>query len=299
MNKIVLLGKNGQVGQELCRTLLPLGELTALSRADLDLQNTAVLLTQLAQLKPHIIVNSAAYTAVDKAETEQTNAREINETAVALLADYAKKNDILLIHYSTDYVFNGKKQSPYLEQDPTDPLNVYGSSKLAGEQAIAASGCRHLIFRTSWVYSALGKNFIKTILDLARHKQHLNVVCDQQGAPTSAELIADVSAHAINAHQKDLLANGLYHLTAGGATNWCDLARYALEKTLGYPIHFSLHPENIEPILSASYPTPAERPKNSRLDTTYLSNQLNLTLPNWTNHVDRMINQLIQMRYFT
>ncbi|MDX2346885.1 MAG: dTDP-4-dehydrorhamnose reductase [Legionella sp.] len=296
--KILLIGKTGQVGQELTRSLLPLGDLTALDESQLNLRNHQAVISTLAQLKPDVIVNAAAYTAVDKAEAEKEIAWDINATVVGTIAEYAKKHDALFVHYSTDYVFNGEKKTAYQETDPTNPLNVYGASKLAGEQAIAASGCRHLTFRTSWVFSAHGHNFIKTIFKLARDKTSLSIINDQLGAPTSAELLADVTAHAIIAHQQNQFASGLYHLTANGVTSWHGLACYMLEQTKKHQINFALKSSNIQPILSAAYPVSATRPKNSQLDTSHLSKQLNITLPDWTAYVDRMINQLIQMRFF-
>ncbi len=295
---ILLLGKEGQVGQELSRSLLSLGQLTALGQTDLDLQNQHDLSNKLEQLKPEIIVNAAAYTAVDKAEEDKEAAFAINATAVNTIAEYAKKHDALFVHYSTDYVFNGDKQTAYQEADEPSPLNVYGASKLAGEQAILTTGCDCLIFRTSWVFSASGHNFIKTILKLARHKSSLTVVDDQKGTPTSAELLADVTAHAITAHKQARLPSGLYHLTSSGITSWHGLACYILDKAITHDVDFTLEPSKIQPVSSASYDFPAERPLNSALDTTRLSNQLNIMLPDWTAYVDRMISQLIQMRFF-
>jgi dTDP-4-dehydrorhamnose reductase len=296
--KLLLLGKKGQVGRELVRSLLPLGELTALGSADLDLRDSQLLQQTLEQKKPQIIVNAAAYTAVDKAEGDKEAAWTLNETMVAILAAYAKKNKALLVHYSTDYVFNGEKQGAYKESDATAPLNVYGASKLAGEKAIFNSACPTLIFRTSWVFSVHGHNFIKTILNLARHKERLTIVEDQRGAPTSAEMIADVTAHAILAYRQERLNSGLYHLSSSGVTSWYELACYVLDRLKEHKIGFKLESSKIEPILSASYALPALRPKNSVLDTTALSSMLNILFPKWTSYVDRMIEQLIQMRFF-
>lgn len=296
---ILLLGKNGQVGRELTRSLLPLGQLTALGQSDLDLKDPVALKLYLENLKPDLIVNAAAYTAVDKAEKEQNIAFSVNATAVDILANYAKKHDSLLVHYSTDYVFDGTKQTPYQETDTTNPLSIYGASKLQGEQVIRTSQCRHLIFRTSWVYSAFGHNFIKTILNLARHKQTLSIVNDQHGTPTSAELIADLTVHAIIAHLHNRLSSGLYHLTASGKTTWYQLACYAVNKIIPHDIDLALEPSKITPILTQEYPLPAARPKNSVLDTTHLSSQLNVTLPDWSVYVDRTIEQLLQIRFFS
>ena len=290
--KLLLLGKNGQVGQELSRSLLPLGTLTALGRSELDLMDKQALDQTLKQLKPQIIVNAAAYTAVDKAEHDEAAAWHLNASIVSFLAQYAKKNNALLVHYSTDYVFDGKKKGAYQETDLTQPLNVYGASKLAGEQALLTSGCSGLIFRTSWVYSAHRHNFIKTILNLARHKESLRVVDDQWGAPTSAELIADVTAHAIAGYRRGQIGNGIYHLAAAGQTTWHGLACYAVERALLKDAKLSLKVNTIEPITTEEYALPAKRPKNSILDMSVLSSALDLYLPHWYVYVDRMINQL-------
>lgn len=296
--KILLLGRNGQMGQELSRSLLSLGQLTVLGREELDLTDLNALTQVLNQLQPDIIVNAAAYTAVDQAEQEHALAYLVNEKVVAVLAEYAQQHDALLIHYSTDYVFDGTKQGAYLESDARNPLSVYGASKAAGELAIVNSGCRGYIFRTSWVFSPHGHNFIKTILTLARQKETLSIVADQYGAPTSAELVSDVSLLAIHAAQKGQLAPGIYHLTANGITTWHGLACYVLEKTLAQQIEFNLVPSKIQPILSEAYPLPAVRPKNSVLDTSVLSGSLQIVLPDWSTYVDRMITQLIKMRFF-
>lgn len=296
--KILLLGRDGQVGRELSRSLLSLGHLTALGREELDLTDLTALAQRLNQLQPDIIVNAAAYTAVDKAEQERALAYLLNEQVVAVLAEYAQQHDALLIHYSTDYVFDGAKQGAYLESDAKNPLSVYGASKSAGELAIVNSGCRGYIFRTSWVFSQYGHNFIKTILNLARQKDALSIVADQYGAPTSAELISDVTLLAIFAANKGQLTPGIYHLTANGSTSWHGLACYILEKSLALQIDFNLAPSKIQPILSEAYPLPAVRPKNSRLDTSALSGSLHIVFPDWSTYVDRMITQLIKMRFF-
>lgn len=296
--KILLFGRKGQIGRELSRSLLPLGQLTTLGREELDLTDLNALIHVLKQLQPDIIVNAAAYTAVDKAEQEQTQAYCVNEQAVAVMADYAQQHDTLLIHYSTDYVFDGTKQGAYIESDPRTPLSIYGASKSAGEVAIENSGCRGYIFRTSWVFSQHGHNFIKTILNLARQKDALTIVADQYGAPTSAELISDVTLLAIYAAQKGQLMPGIYHLTANGITSWHGLACYLLEKTRVQQIDFNLVPSKIQPVLSEAYPLPAVRPKNSALDTSALSGALQIVFPDWSIYVDRMITQLINMRFF-
>lgn len=293
--KILLLGKNGQVGHELQRTLLALGEVHAFGRQDADLEDPNALDRLLHEQSPDIIVNAAAYTAVDKAETHQDDARKVNADAVAVLARHARDKRALLVHYSTDYVFDGSKDSPYDVGDPTHPQSVYGSTKLAGESAILSSGCNALVLRTSWVFSAHGSNFIKTILRLAKERDALNIVADQHGAPTSAELIADVTALAIAGWLQGNLAGGIYHLTASGHTTWHGLASHVVERARlnGAPLKIDAH--DIQPITTQEYPVPAARPKNSRLNTSALTAPLKLQLPHWTIHVDRTVDQLTSL----
>lgn len=290
--KILLLGKNGQVGQELQRTLLPLGELVALGRDGLDLEDLTALQQVLVEQAADVIVNASAYTAVDRAETDERAAMAVNADAVAVMAEYARTRGALLVHYSTDYVFDGSKTAPYREDDATAPQSAYGRSKRAGEEAILASGCKALVFRTSWVFSAHGGNFIKTMLRLAGERDSLNVVDDQFGAPTSAELIADVTALALAAYRRGALATGIYHLTAAGATSWHGLASHAIGRARARGARFKVDTAQIRPIPTEAYPLPAKRPKNSRLDTSKLSGALGLQLPDWTIHVDRLIDQL-------
>jgi dTDP-4-dehydrorhamnose reductase len=271
--KILLLGRNGQVGWELERALAPLGELTALGRANLDLADVPPLVARVRALQPEVIVNAAAYTAVDKAESERETAFAVNATAPRVLAEEAKRIGALLVHYSTDYVFDGAKASPYVEEDPTNPLNVYGASKLAGERAITASGCRHLIFRTSWVYGPRGANFMLTMLRLARERPELRVVDDQVGAPTSSSAIARATAAALERALRSPGLAGLYHLAASGETTWCGFARAILAQAgLAAPV---------VPIRSEEYPTPARRPRNSRLDCSRLRATFGVTLAPW------------------
>lgn len=293
MTRILLTGKNGQVGHALQRSLLPFGDVLAVGRNELDLADLQAVQRVLTDYAPHLIVNAAAYTAVDKAETERETAFRINAEAVAVLAGHAAKHGALLVHYSTDYVFDGCKEGAYLESDATAPQSVYGASKLAGEQAIQASGCNALIFRTSWVHSSHGGNFIKTMLRLAQERESLNVVADQTGAPTSAELIADVTALSILAHRLGRLPGGIYHLTADGATSWHGLAVHAVEyaRAQGWPLR--LDAGEIAPIPSEDYPVPARRPKNSRLDCSKLQRALGLEFPDWRIHVKRTIEQLV------
>ena len=290
--KILLLGKDGQVGHELQRTLLPLGPLQAHNRSTIDLSQLDQLQARLDAYSPDVIVNAAAYTAVDKAESDADAAHRINSQAVQALAQYATARSALLVHYSTDYVFDGAKAQPYLPDDQTNPQSVYGASKLAGEEAILASGCAALVFRTSWVFSAYGGNFVKTILRLARERDTLNIVSDQHGAPTSAELIADVTAHAILAHAGGRLRNGIHHLSASGSTSWLGLAKHVAERALKNGAPLKATPDRIAAIRTEQYPLPARRPKNSRLDTSELQQALGLQLPHWSVHADRTVDQL-------
>ncbi|MBL1265315.1 dTDP-4-dehydrorhamnose reductase [Candidatus Methylomicrobium oryzae] len=290
--KILLFGKDGQVGRELQRTLLPLGEVFALNRQDADLQNLTGLDRLLQTVKPDLIVNAAAYTAVDKAETDSATAFRVNAEAVEAMAGYAFDQKVLLVHYSTDYVFDGQKPGAFVETDAPHPLGVYGLSKRKGEEAIEQSRCNALIFRTSWVFSAHGNNFIKTILRLAKEKNSLNIVADQFGAPTSAELIADVTALAIAGYRSGRLGSGIYHLTANGEANWHRFACHIVDRALANGLPLQLDALRINAITTEDYPVPARRPKNSRLDTSLLSSGLGLQLPDWTVHANRTIDQL-------
>jgi dTDP-4-dehydrorhamnose reductase len=266
--RILLAGATGQVGWELRKTLAPLGELRPLDRYGLDLADTPTLVASVRALQPGVIVNAAAYTAVDKAESERDEAFAINATGPRVLAEEAKRIGAFLVHYSTDYVFDGEKASPYVEDDPTHPLSVYGESKLAGEQAILKSGCRHLILRTSWVYGPRGRNFYLTMLRLAKERPELRVVDDQVGAPTSSLEIARATAALI-----DKGAQGLYHMTAGGETSWCGFAR-AILKQAGMKTP-------VVAIRTEDYPTPARRPRNSRLDCSKLRREHGVALAPW------------------
>lgn len=298
--KILILGKNGQVGWELQRALAPLGEVVALDRSGHDtnpilcgdLGNLEGLRQTIAGLKPDVIVNAAAYTAVDKAENESELAHLINGQAPKILAEEAKKVNALLVHYSTDYVFSGEGEAPWYEKDEPAPVNQYGRSKLEGEQAIQESGCKYLIFRTSWVYAAKGNNFAKTMLRLASERQSLSVINDQVGAPTGAALIADCTAHAV--HQSILNSNllGLYHLTASGQTTWYEYAKLVIEHAQSMGIKLAV--EEVVAITTADYPTPATRPLNSRLDTSKFYSSFNLVLPEWQHGVIRMLHETIK-----
>ncbi|MDH1683286.1 dTDP-4-dehydrorhamnose reductase [Pseudomonas chengduensis] len=294
--KILLLGASGQVGWELQRALAPLGQLVICDRHSADLENPQALSELVEREQPAVIVNAAAYTAVDKAESDVERARKVNAESVAALAAAARKLGAWLVHYSTDYVFAGDKSTAYVEDDPTGPLNVYGQTKLEGEQAIRASGCPHLILRTSWVYAARGGNFAKTMLRLAADRAELRVVADQVGAPTSAEMIADVTALVLQRIATDAAlgktASGTYHLVASGATSWHGYAQFVIAEAarLGVPLRTTA--ENIHPITTAEYPLPARRPVNSRLDNQKLQQAFGLELPTWEFHVKRMLIEL-------
>ena len=291
--RILLFGANGQVGWELQRSLSPLGELIALDRRSTalcgDLTDLSGIKDTVQRVAPDVVVNAAAYTAVDKAESDAETAQLINAAAPGVLAEAASEVGALLVHYSTDYVFDGSGNQPWVETDPTGPLNVYGKTKRDGEQRIAAHCPNHLIFRTSWVYSARGGNFAKTMLRLAQERETLNVINDQFGAPTGADLLADVTAHAI-AHviQKPTDA-GLYHLAAGGETTWFDYAKYVLDQSIRAQVAPEIIVKEILPVATSAFPTPAQRPHNSRLNTTKFQSVFGLKLPQWQHGVARML----------
>ncbi len=295
--KILLLGKNGQLGWELQRSLSLLGEVVACGRDEANLENLTELRTLIRKISPQVIVNAAAYTAVDKAESEPDRAALINSNAVDLLAKEACLLDALFIHYSTDYVFDGAKAEAYLETDATSPLGIYGKTKLAGEEAIRASGCRHLILRTSWVYAARGNNFIKTMLRLARERDELKVVSDQVGAPTSAELLADVTACCLYRLQYDPAFSsqrgGTYHLAASGSTSWHGFAQFILDEAAHQGVQLRVPSENVLAIPTSEYPLPAKRPANSQLVTTKISESFGLKLPSWQYHAKRVVSEII------
>lgn len=295
--RILLFGKNGQVGWELQRSLAPLGELIALSSTSEefcgDLADLAGIKQTIRKIAPDIIVNAAAYTAVDKAESETELAHILNAEAPAVLAQEAKRLDAWLIHYSTDYVFDGSGDQPHLETDTTDPLNIYGKTKLAGENNIIASGCSHLIFRTSWVYAVHGNNFIKTILRLAQQRDKLTIVNDQIGSPTGAELIADVTADALLLLRPQPEVSGVYHLTAKGYTSWYAFAGFILAHARRANFPLKIQSDALLPIASVDFPLPAERPLNSRLDTCKLEKTFALNLPAWQTGVSRVLAELL------
>ena len=294
--KILLFGKNGQVGWELQRALSPLGELVALDRHGEgslcgDLSNLEALSQTIQTIAPQIIVNAAAYTAVDRAEDNLDLASLINAKAPAIMAREAAALGSLLVHYSSDYVFDGQGNSPRKESDFPAPVNYYGRSKWEGEQAIQASGCNHLIFRTSWVYATIGPNFAKTMLIYAKKRNELTVINDQIGVPTGADLLADVTAHSIRKTLNNPEISGLYHVAPHGETSWYDYANFVLDnaKNLGEVLQI----KQITPIPSNEYPTRAKRPLNSRLDTTKFSDTFLLSLPHWTTGVLRMLKETV------
>ncbi len=295
--KILLFGKNGQVGWELQRSLAPLGELIALDRhsTDLcgDLGNLQVLAATVQRVQPDVIVNAAAHTAVDKAESEPDIARTLNALAPGVLAQEAARLGALLVHYSTDYVFDGLGGAPWTEADTPAPLNVYGQTKLEGELRIRAACPNHLIFRTSWVYAARGGNFAKTMLRLAQERERLTVINDQFGAPTGAELLADVTAHAIRQVLQCPADVGLYHLVASGETTWHGYASHVIARAQQLQPELPVKVRQIEPVPTSAFPTPAKRPSNSRLDTTKLQTIFGLSLPRWQQGVDRMLQEIL------
>ncbi|MBK9161537.1 MAG: dTDP-4-dehydrorhamnose reductase [Nitrosomonadales bacterium] len=295
--KILLLGKNGQVGWELQRSLAPLGELVALDRNSReycgDLADLGGLADTIRAVAPDVIVNAAAYTAVDKAESEADLARAINARAPGVLAEEAGRSDAWLVHYSTDYVFDGGGDKPWKESDATGPLNVYGATKLEGEQMIRQSGCKHLIFRASWVYGARGGNFAKTMLRLAQERDSLSVIDDQFGAPTGADLLADVTAHAIRAAQQDAGVAGMYHLAASGEISWHGYASFVLDFARQAGIALKVAPEAVKAVPTSAFPTPATRPHNSRLDCDKLRKTFDLSLPCWQAGVERMLTEIL------
>ncbi len=287
--KLLLLGCRGQVGWELQRSLATLGEVVALDSDGADLSQPAAVAALARELRPDAIVNAAAHTAVDKAESEPERARAINALAPGALAAEAAALGAWLVHFSSDYVFDGSGDAPRTEDAPTGPLNAYGRSKLEGEQLVRASGCRHLILRTSWVYAARGANFAKTMLRLAAERDAIDVIDDQFGAPTGAELLADVAALALRRALAEPALAGTYHCAAAGVTSWHGYARFVIEhaRAAGRPLKVA--PDAVRPVATAHYPTPARRPLNSRLDTTKLRTSFGLHLPPWQAGVERML----------
>jgi len=292
--KILLLGKNGQVGWELQRALAPLGEVIALDRHGAnglcgDLTDLSGLRQTIRSVQPDVLVNAAAYTAVDKAESEPGLADLINAQAPQVMAEEIHKLNGWLVHYSTDYVFDGSGNQPWVEGDLSTPLNQYGMSKLRGEQAIQTNGCQHLILRTSWVYAARGGNFAKSMLRLAAEREQLNVIADQLGAPTGAELIADCTVHALRCAIDKPQVSGVYHLAAAGEVSWHGYASYVIEQARAAGAQLAVQQINVIP--TSDYPTPALRPLNSRLDCRKLRDTFSLHLPDWQSGVSRMLNE--------
>jgi len=301
--KILLLGRNGQVGWELQRSLAPLGQLVALDRHSTDFAGDLSQPDRLAQtvrtFRPDVVVNAAAHTAVDQAESEPDLARTLNASAPAALAQAAAEVGAWLVHYSTDYVFNGQGDAPWQEGDATGPLGVYGQTKLEGELAIVASGCKHLIFRTSWVFAARGGNFARTMLRLAAERERLTVINDQHGAPTGADLIADVTAHAIRQVMvkpqgaDNRTVSGVYHLVAAGETTWHGYASHVIAQARQMQPGMDLKVTEIAPVPTSAFPTPAQRPLNSRLNTQKLQATFGLVLPTWQQGVQRMLTEVL------
>jgi dTDP-4-dehydrorhamnose reductase len=288
--RILLLGSGGQLGMQLAKVLAAETELTALSRAELDFTDQAALRTAVRNAAPEIVINAAAYTAVDKAEQEPQLARAVNAIAPGVLADELRQTDGWLIHYSTDYVFDGSGTTPWRETDPTGPLSVYGQTKLDGELAIAASGCRHIVLRTSWVYAAEGRNFLHTMLRLGRERERLSIVDDQIGAPTSAEAIAAATGTLIQklaGHASE--ASGVYHLTCGGATSW-----YGFARAIFSAFASRQKPPELLPIPTEAYPTPARRPHNSRLNCDKFAAEFGIRLPHWEEALDDVAGSMLR-----
>lgn len=294
---ILLLGKSGQVGWELQRSLAVLGRVTALDHDSTehcgDFANPEGVRETVRALRPDVIVNAAAHTAVDKAESEPEIARLLNAITPGVLAEEAARLGAWLVHYSTDYVFDGSGTRPWVETDAPAPLSVYGATKLEGEQRIQQTGCRHLILRTSWVYAARGGNFAKTMLRLGSERERLTVIDDQWGAPTGADLLADVTAHAVRHLQSRPGDGGLYHCVASGETNWHSYAKYVLEHARQAQPAIELKATEVVPVPTSAFPTPARRPHNSRLDTTRLQTTFGLVLPPWQQGVARMLTEIL------
>lgn len=295
--RLLLIGKNGQVGFELRRALGPLGAVVAVDFPECDLARPESVRAIVTQVKPDVIVNAAAYTAVDKAESEPDLARAINAAAPGLLGEEARSIGARVIHYSTDYVYDGAKGTAYREDDATGPLCVYGSSKRDGDEALAASGAGHFIFRTSWVFGAHGGNFVKTILRLAAERDRLAIVADQIGAPTSAALLADITAQVLGQlrwRDPATMPSGVFHVTAGGETSWHGFAQAILAGGVSRGLTFKVTPEAVGAITTAEYPLPARRPANSRLDTTKLQQTFGLVPPHWQAGLDHVLDQILR-----
>ena len=293
--RILVLGRNGQVGGELQRALAPLGDVLALDRAGADLSRPESLPPVVREARPDVIVNAAAYTAVDRAESERELAFRVNAGAVDVLARCAAERGAILVHYSTDYVFDGSGTRPWREDDPTGPLGAYGASKLAGEQAIAGSGCRHIIFRTSWVYAARGHNFVRTMLRLAAERDELRVVSDQFGSPTPAVLLAGVTATAIaRTEGGDAAVSGTFHVCPRGETTWHGVAMAALRAAEARGVTLRCPPERVVAIPTSEFPTPARRPSNSRLCIERIERALGVALPEWHDPLPGVVADIVR-----
>lgn len=296
--KILLFGKDGQLGFELQRSLGVLGEVLAPARAQCDLAEDAAVRALVRQVCPDVIVNAAAYTAVDRAESDRAAAFAVNADGPRILGEEAARCGALVLHFSTDYVFSGDKNRPYTEQDQPGPLNVYGLSKLEGERALAQVCPRHLILRTSWVLGVHGHNFARTVLRLASERESFGVVADQVGAPTSAALLADLSAHLLRRHAGEGAGFpfGLFHATAGGETSWCDYARFVIDQAAAAGLALKAGAASVRALDTAGYPTAAQRPHNSRLDTARFRETFGLRLPPWEEGVKHVLRQLFAAR---
>ena len=293
--KILVTGSNGQLGFELQRALAPLGDVVAVDRARCDMADGDAIRSLVRSIAPDVIVNPAAYTAVDKAETDQQTAYAVNAQAPSVLGEEAARLGALVVHYSTDYVFDGTKEGSYSETDRPNPQSVYGSTKHAGERGLAEANPRHLILRTSWVVGAHGGNFAKTMLRLGAEREQLSVVADQFGAPTSAALLADLTAQLVRQYQREdaqAFPYGTYHVAGAGETSWFDYARFVLQEALAAGRTLKAGPEAVEALSTAEYPTAAKRPPNSRLDTSHFRNTFDLRLPPWQESVRHVLQQI-------
>jgi len=296
--KILVTGKNGQVGHELMKTLAPLGEVVGVDVKECDLAQSAAIDALLERVRPDIIINPAAYTEVDKAESEPTIAHAVNAQAPKLLARYAARRNIPIIHFSTDYVFDGKKDGPYSEEDEANPRSVYGKTKWLGEDAVRKLAAKHIIIRTSWVFGSHGVNFLKTMLKLAQERDKLSVVSDQYGAPTSAKMLAEAVAQIVTELNEpgSYRKYGTYNIVARGETSWHGYASLVVEKATGLGLDIKISPKDIKPILSKDYPMPAPRPSNSRLDTSKVSTVFSVRLPKWQDEVESVIKELVKVK---
>jgi len=296
--KILVTGKNGQVGFELMRSLAPLGQVVGVDVKECDLAQSAAIDAMLDRVKPDIIINPAAYTEVDKAESQPTIAHAVNAQAPKLLARYAARHNIPIIHFSTDYVFDGKKEGPYTEDDEANPRSVYGKTKWMGEEAVRKMAAKHIIIRTSWVFGSHGVNFLKTMLKLASERDKLSVVSDQFGAPTSARLLADSVAQIVTelGEPGSYRKYGTYNIAARGETSWHGYAQVVVEKAIKHGMAVKINPKDIKPISSKEYPMPAPRPANSRLDTTKVSTVFSVSLHKWQDEVEKVIQELVKAK---